>query len=300
VTTRRPPLLTLLASLAVHSGALALLFFCTSEESHPSALFIDLATQEAGIVSERKVAMVVSERKAAITEGGLRQVRAGSARPIERVTAATTPPAVAPAPSSSPEPVPPPERAVPVARPPEPRQPEPELATVSPREVTPTGVAPSSPSASAVEVAMSAAGASADRTSATSDGGGPRATQAPSAMSGESSGGTGARVALAPTPGGEPGSEYGAYLAHVRRRIQESLQYPLAARRRALRGTVHLEILIKPDGGISAVSVTSSSSHQVLDEAALEAVRGLAPQPFPSGLMPRLLRVRLPVVFDLQ
>ena len=229
-------------------------------------------------------------------------MRAGSARPIERVTAATTPPAVAPAPSSSPEPVPPPERAVPVARPPEPRQPEPALATVSPREATPTGVAPSSPSASTVEVGMSAAGASAERTSATSDGGGPRATQAPSAMSGESSGGTGARVALAPTgpPGGEPGSEYGAYLAHVRRRIQESLQYPLAARRRGLRGTVHLEILIKPDGGISAVSVTSSSSHQVLDEAALEAVRGLAPQPFPSGLMPRLLRVRLPVVFDLQ
>jgi len=86
----------------------------------------------------------------------------------------------------------------------------------------------------------------------------------------------------------------------VRRLIQESLQYPLAARRRGLKGTVHLEILIKPDGAISAVSVIGSSSHQMLDEAALEAVRNLGPQPFPAGLMPRPLRVRLPVVFDLQ
>jgi len=38
----------------------------------------------------------------------------------------------------------------------------------------------------------------------------------------------------------------------------------------------------------------------LLDEAALEAARSLSPQPFPKGLAPRPLRVRLPVVFDLQ
>ena len=299
--TRRPPLLTLLASLAIHIGALALLLVFASEESHPSALFIDLSVQEVGAVSERK-AGVASERTAATTGGGLRQMRAGSARQIERVTAA--PPAVAPAPPSSPEPAPPPEREVTTSRPPEPRQAEPALGAVASRETAPEGVAPSSASASAVEASTKPGGASADQTSATSASDvGHRATPAPSAVSGESTGRTGARVALAPTTGslgGEPGSEYGGYLAHVRRRIQESLQYPLAARRRGLKGTVHLEILIKPNGAISAVSVTSSSSHRLLDEAALEAVRGLAPQPFPSGLMPRPLRVRLPVVFDLQ
>jgi len=228
-------------------------------------------------------------------------MRAGSARQIERVTA--PPPAVA-VPPSSPEPAPPPEREVTTSRPPEPRQAEPALGAVASRETAPEGVAPSSASASAVEASTKPGGASADRTSATSASDvGHRATPAPSAVSGESTGRTGARVALAPTTGslgGEPGSEYGGYLAHVRRRIQESLQYPLAARRRGLKGTVHLEILIKPNGAISAVSVTSSSSHRLLDEAALEAVRGLAPEPFPSGLMPRPLRVRLPVVFDLQ
>lgn len=299
--TRRPPLLTLLASLAIHIGALALLLVFAPEESHPSALFIDLSVQEVGVVSERK-AGVASERTAATTGGGLRQMRAGSARQIERVTAA--PPTVAPAPPSSPEPAPPPEREVTTSRPPEPRQAEPALGAVSSRETAPEGVAPSSASASAVEASTKPGGASADQTSATSASDvGHRATPAPSAVSGESTGRTGARVALAPTTGslgGEPGSEYGGYLAHVRRRIQESLQYPLAARRRGLKGTVHLEILIKPNGAISAVSVTSSSSHRLLDEAALEAVRGLAPQPFPPGLMPRPLRVRLPVVFDLQ
>jgi len=63
--------------------------------------------------------------------------------------------------------------------------------------------------------------------------------------------------------------------------------------------TVYLEIFIKSDGAISAVSIAGSSSHPLLDEAALEAVRSLAPA-FPKGLAPRPLRVRLPVVFDLQ
>ena len=289
---RRPPLLTLLASLSIHTGALALLFVFTSGESDSSALFIDLSAQEVGSVSERK---------AATTEGGLRQTRAGSARQIERP--ATASPAGAPALPSSPEPAPPPEREVTTSRPPEPGQAEPALGAVSSRATAPEGEAPSSASASAIEAGTKSSGASADQTRATSASDvGQRATPAPSAVSGEGPGRTGARVALAPTGplGGEPGSEYGGYLAHVRRLIQESLQYPLAARRRGLKGTVHLEILIKPDGAISAVSVIGSSSHQMLDEAALEAVRNLGPQPFPAGLMPRPLRVRLPVVFDLQ
>ena len=86
----------------------------------------------------------------------------------------------------------------------------------------------------------------------------------------------------------------------MRRRFLEALRYPPPARSRGLTGTVLLEVFIKPDGAIGSVSVASSSSHPLLDEAALEAMRSLAPQPFPKGLAPRPLRVRLPVVFDLQ
>jgi TonB family protein len=58
--------------------------------------------------------------------------------------------------------------------------------------------------------------------------------------------------------------------------------------------------VIGPDGKVAMAGVAESSSHRLLDEAALEAVRSVAPVPFPSGLPPRALRVRLPVVFDLR
>jgi periplasmic protein TonB len=94
--------------------------------------------------------------------------------------------------------------------------------------------------------------------------------------------------------------EYTAYLALLRRRVFDSLVYPPAARRRSLTGTVHVDLDIQPTGVISQVVVVSSSSHRVLDEAAVEAVRDLGRLPFPPGVRPRLLRVRLPVVFDLR
>jgi len=294
--TPRPPLLTLLASLIVHGGALSLLFVFASGESRPSALLVDL-----------------SEPETVRDEGAPRQERAGSSRAIRRAAApaaaspsrvtppsppssTAAPPAVASTPSPNPEPAP--ERDVTPPKPPEPREPEPAVAPAPVREEAPDSAARTSATTSTVEVRPNSVGASAERAGTASDGVGRRSTQGSSAP-GESSG---AGVALAPAgpPGGEPGSEYGAYLRTFRRRIVESLRYPAAARRQGLKGTVQLEIFIKPDGAISAVSITGSSSHPLLDEAALQAVRSLAPQPFPAGLVPRLLRVRLPVVFDLQ
>jgi periplasmic protein TonB len=99
--------------------------------------------------------------------------------------------------------------------------------------------------------------------------------------------------------GGIP-PEYGPYLKRFRRRLQESLEYPLAARRQGLSGSVELEILLEPSGRIGAVRVISSSSHTVLDDAALDAVRRLAPEPLPAPLPRRPLRIRLPLGFELK
>src|SRR5207249_457726 len=101
-------------------------------------------------------------------------------------------------------------------------------------------------------------------------------------------------LAIAGGAGGPsgPGAEYAAYLGRLRTRIQESLRYPLAARRRGLSGTVHVEIIIRPDGVISAVAVADSSAHAVLDDAAVETIRRLAPEPLPRDVPPRTLRVR--------
>jgi len=112
--------------------------------------------------------------------------------------------------------------------------------------------------------------------------------------------GTGTTALALPGDGSRAGSEYAAYLALVRRRIQESLRYPMAARRRGVTGSVHVEITVEPTGRIAAVSLVTSSSHALLDEAALEAVRNLPRMPFPADVTPRTLRVRLPVVFELR
>jgi protein TonB len=115
-------------------------------------------------------------------------------------------------------------------------------------------------------------------------------------------GGGGSLLALA-GPGSaraEVPAEFGPYLARFRQRIQESVVYPLAARRRGLAGRVEVELLLEPSGRIRDVAVVSSSSHALLDEAAVEAVRSLEPQPLPEHPKRQTLRVRLPVVFQLR
>jgi protein TonB len=86
----------------------------------------------------------------------------------------------------------------------------------------------------------------------------------------------------------------------VRRRIAAALRYPPAARRRGLTGTVQIEMVIAASGVVTAADVVASSSHTLLDDAALETVKSLGRQPFPEHLRPRTLRVRLPVVFNLE
>jgi periplasmic protein TonB len=115
-------------------------------------------------------------------------------------------------------------------------------------------------------------------------------------------GGGGSLLALAgPSAGrGEVPPEFGPYLARFRERIQELVVYPLAARRRGLAGRVEVELLLEPSGHVRDLAVVSSSSHILLDEAAVEAVRSLVPQPLPEHLPRRPLRVRLPVVFQLR
>jgi TonB family protein len=63
---------------------------------------------------------------------------------------------------------------------------------------------------------------------------------------------------------------------------------------------VQIEIVIEPNGTLGEVRIVESSSHSILDAAALESVKNLAPIPFPPHLVPRALRARLPVVFDLR
>jgi periplasmic protein TonB len=158
-------------------------------------------------------------------------------------------------------------------------------------------VAGESPGASVSNDAPASSGATAG-----GHGAGPAATTSADGVPGATAS-RGARdggaLALA-IPGDGGGEMYGAYLAALRRRLQETLEYPASARRRGLSGTVHLEISLESSGRVSDVLVVRSSSHTMLDDAALRAARSLARVPFPPDVRPRALRVRLPVVFELR
>jgi protein TonB len=117
---------------------------------------------------------------------------------------------------------------------------------------------------------------------------------------GGSRGRTGADTAALAPAAGAAGPEYRPYLQAFRRRVQESLEYPLAARRQRAEGAVELEVILDPSGRVAQVRVVSPSGQPLLDEAALEAVRRIAPLPIPGHLPQRALRIRLPLVFQLR
>ena len=110
----------------------------------------------------------------------------------------------------------------------------------------------------------------------------------------------GAPLALAKPGGSGVAAEYGPYYQRFWQRVHEALVYPLAARRQGLRGTVELDVLIEATGQVRDIRIVRSSTHRLLDDAALETIRGLGPVPFPAGLPPRSLLVRIPLVFELR
>jgi protein TonB len=325
----------LIASLAIHAGLTAV-GLAALRGVAPPALFVDLVhdllgadTPLASGGAARGEAASAGARGAPAPSAALRARQehpAGSpsaarpesppappAEPAPRVHSSEPVPAHDPSPSRDPSPppeiLPAPERPL-------------RMAAEDARAAPEPGVAPPLP---ALEMAPTAPAASVRPTGAAREG--TVGTSAPATgMAGPSSGtlgrtpsgrpggpgdgpgpgsGLGAREGAAlvlalPGEGGDGGGEYAAYLALLRRRIVDALRYPPAARRRRLAGTVQIELEIQATGTISQVVIVASSSHRLLDDAAVEAVHGLDRVPFPAGVPPRRLRVRLPVVFDLR
>jgi periplasmic protein TonB len=208
------------------------------------------------------------------------------APPVEPSRTVEPTPAVEPSRTVEPAPTVEPSRTVEPAPAVEPSR------TVTHPAVGHTGIAGAAPSAS---------GASAGSGSVRAHSGDIRGAGSGAAAEG-APGGRGAedgQLALA-IPGAGGAEMYGPYLAALRRRLQETLEYPAAARRRGVSGTVHLEIALESTGRVSDVLLVRSSSHAMLDDAALQAARNLRRVPFPPDVRPRALRVRLPVVFELR
>lgn len=74
-------------------------------------------------------------------------------------------------------------------------------------------------------------------------------------------------------------SDYAFYLDSWRRKIEKigNLNYPEAAKRQNLSGTLMLEVQIRQDGSVHKINLIRSSGHQILDDAAKRIVNLAAP-----------------------
>lgn len=278
-------LATLAGSAALHAVAAGVVLVLAADLRQPQPLFIDLAGGDLTGGPPGGEAQAMSS-SGSPSGNGPRASAAASGTPERagRLLARVPPPITPPRePITTPEP-----EARAMADPPPPR-PSQDAAAVD-----------SSPPAMPIPAADD--GGKVARVGEASMPGGAVTSGAP-ARAGESGGGaSGAPLALAGTgpDRGDPPAEFGPYLARFRRLIQEHVVYPLAARRQGLSGRVELEVLLDPDGRVRAVSLVTSSAHGLLDEAAIEAVRRVPSVPMPEHLPRRILRVRLPVIFELQ
>lgn len=79
----------------------------------------------------------------------------------------------------------------------------------------------------------------------------------------------------------------------IRRRVQEAVIYPEAARQRGIHGTTRIQFEVSAAGRAKDVTTVESSGSGLLDAAALQSAHDAAPLPYVFG------RLRIPVVFEL-
>lgn len=91
------------------------------------------------------------------------------------------------------------------------------------------------------------------------------------------------------------------YLSQVRAEIRSELKYPLSLRRRAITGTVLIQIKLRPDGTLAGIELLRSSGHAELDQLARESIERANPfQPVPlANASDGLLVLELPIDFKL-
>jgi protein TonB len=77
-------------------------------------------------------------------------------------------------------------------------------------------------------------------------------------------------------------------------------QYPLIARRRGYQGTVVLQVLVSREGKVKDLSLSVSSGHSILDQAALASVKAWLFDPGTRGGEKVDMWVKVPVRFQLE
>lgn len=112
--------------------------------------------------------------------------------------------------------------------------------------------------------------------------------------------GTGSGSGSGPGSGAGSGSALQGYLATVRSLLERHKVYPPHSRSRNEEGTVVVRFTISSDGSFGGVSLSRSSGHASLDQAAQETVSrvGRFP-PIPADVQESSLRIEVPLSFRL-
>jgi protein TonB len=107
------------------------------------------------------------------------------------------------------------------------------------------------------------------------------------------------QVAMATRPTPAAKADYGWLAESLRRRLAEIKRYPSAARLNGWEGKVVLRAVIRADGQLSEVRVHRSSGHEVLDNAAMEAIRLVCPLHMTNEMAVAEVAVYVPIVYSL-
>ncbi|MCX5721673.1 MAG: TonB family protein [Nitrospirae bacterium] len=107
------------------------------------------------------------------------------------------------------------------------------------------------------------------------------------------------QVAMATRPNPAVKADYGWLAESLRRRLAEIKRYPSAARLNGWEGKVVLRAVIRADGHLSEVKVHRSSGHEVLDNAAMEAIRLVCPLHMANAMGAAEVAVYVPIVYSL-
>lgn len=108
-----------------------------------------------------------------------------------------------------------------------------------------------------------------------------------------------AQVAKAAPSGSEMKADHRWLAESLWRRVAELKRYPSSARMSGQEGKVILKAVIRSDGHLADVSIQRSSGHELLDAAAIEAVKLACPLHMKHSLDKPQIVVSLPIVYSL-
>ncbi|GAM06650.1 TonB family protein [Novosphingobium sp. MBES04] len=91
------------------------------------------------------------------------------------------------------------------------------------------------------------------------------------------------------------------YFAMIAAHLQRKKSYPTEAKKARQQGTVTVRFTVARDGSVSAVSIKTSSGHDLLDGATLDLLRRVAPLPrMPSSMERDSVTLALPIDYSLR